>query len=208
MSIEPVLTIRGLRRRFGERWVLNGIDLDVYRGERLAVLGPNGCGKTTLLRCIAGTLAPTTGSVRIGGHGFGSLDARRLVGVSLSQERSFYMRLSGRANLLFFARIRGHSARVATRIVSELEDELELWKILSERTDRCSTGMLQQLGFARALMGDPALLVLDEPTRSLDEEAIGRFWAAIDRRTEAAVVLATHRSDDIARCAKRVVVTP
>jgi ABC-type multidrug transport system ATPase subunit len=201
---QPTLIVRRLERRFGDRRVLNGVDLELAPGERVALTGPNGSGKTTMVRCVAGTLEPTSGSVRIGGHPAGSIDARRLIGVSLSQERSFYMRLSGQANLLFFARVRGHSRGSARRMVRELEDELELGSILRERADRCSTGMLQQLGFARALLGEPALLLLDEPTRSLDEGAVERLWSAIGRRVRTALLLATHRHEDLDLCGRRV----
>jgi ABC-type multidrug transport system ATPase subunit len=170
-------------------------------GERIALCGPNGSGKTTVLRCIAGTVTPDGGSISIGGHPAGSLEARRLVGASFSQERSFYLRLTGHDNLLFFARLRVAGKREALRRVEALEDELELAAIVRERVDRCSTGMIQQLALARALLGEPRLLLLDEPTRSLDHEAVERLWGALDRRRDwLALVIATHRSEDIERC--------
>jgi len=205
---QPILAIRALGRRFGEHEILRGFDLTVSAGDRVALLGPNGSGKTTMLRCVAGTLKPTNGSVLICGHRAGSVEARRMIGVSFSQERSFYMRLSGRANLLVFARVRGHSRGSARRIVTELEQELELEEILRERADQCSTGMLQQLGFARALLGDPPLLLLDEPTRSLDECAVTRLWNAIGRRANTALLLATHRQEDIELCGRRIDLSP
>jgi ABC-type multidrug transport system ATPase subunit len=111
--VEPVLAIDDVTRRFGERVVLSGLSLAVGSGERVALRGPNGVGKTTLLRCIAGTLEVTSGSIRVGGHPAGSLAARRSIGISLSQERSFYMRLSGAENLRLFAGVRGLSRRAA-----------------------------------------------------------------------------------------------
>ena len=166
--------------------------------------GPNGSGKTTLLRCLAGTLIPSSGEISIGGYRPGTLEARRLIGVSLSQERSFYLRLSGRANLRFFSRLRWDSERTASRQVRELEEELEITELASLRVDRCSTGMIQQLAFARALLGRPKLLLLDEPTRSLDDDAIKRFWAAIERRAGTALIVATHREDDLKHCEERL----
>jgi ABC-type multidrug transport system ATPase subunit len=199
-----VLTVEGLWRSFGARAIVRSLDLAVAPGERFAVIGPNGSGKTTVLRCIAGTLAPTSGRIRVCGHDSGTLEARRLVGVSLSQERSFYLRLSGRENLLFFARVRGLRAGEADRIVTSLSEELDLESILAKRVDRCSTGMVQQLAFARALIGDPALLLLDEPTRSLDQDAFGRLWAALERRPGTALLIATHNEEDVERCQQRV----
>lgn len=199
-----LVDVRGLVRRFGGREVIRGLDLKLRAGARTALVGPNGSGKTTLLRCIAGTLTPNSGEVRIDGERAGTLAARRLVGTSLSQERSFYLRLSGRTNLLFFARLRHTRARDARREVAELEEELELAEIASRRADACSTGMLQQLAFARALLGRPSVVLLDEPTRSLDEQATGHIWAALDRRPDIAVLIATHRDDDLDRCDSRV----
>lgn len=195
-----ILSVEGLSRGFGRREVLRRLDVTLLRGERLAVRGQNGSGKTTLLRCIAGTLAPSSGRVTVEGHPAGSLPACGAMGVSLSQERSFHLRLSGHEQLLFAARLRGAEPRSAGREVAAVEEELELGAVAARRVDKCSTGMVQQLAFARALLCDPRLLLLDEPTRSLDKEAMDRLWAALDRRPSAAVVLATHRQDDLDRC--------
>jgi len=194
------LRVEELRREFRGRSVLRGLDLRVEAGERLAVSGVNGSGKTTLLRCIAGSLTPTSGDIFVAGHKAGSRAALSLTGVSLSQERSFYLRLTGRTNLRFFARLRSGSRQAARREVEALEEELELREIAAERCDRCSTGMLQQLAFARALLGRPRLLLLDEPTRSLDAAASERLWTALDRRKDVAAVIATHRREEIQRC--------
>lgn len=199
-----VLTVEGLCRRFGKLEVVRSLDLALGAGGRVALSGPNGSGKTTVLRCVAGTLAPTSGRIRIGGHEAGTLEAQRLIGVSLSQERSFYLRLSGRENLFFFARVRRYGTKEAARRVAALSEELELESILRQRVDRCSTGMVQQLAFARALIGDPALLLLDEPTRSLDQDALARLWAALDRRPKTTLLIATHNEEDLERCDERI----
>jgi ABC-type multidrug transport system ATPase subunit len=199
-----LLAIEGLGRRFGDREVIESLSLVLDAGKRVALRGPNGSGKTTLIRCIAGTVTPTRGRISVGGHPAGSVAARRLIGVSLSQERSFYMRLSGHANLLCFARLRGASESEAAGQVEALEQELEIDSFASQHAHTYSAGMLQQLALARALIGDPPLLLLDEPTRSLDESAIGRFWGALDRRPHAAVLLASHQRDDLAHCDDQV----
>ena len=200
MAGGDVLVVNGLARRFRDRDVVRSLDLRLEPGERVALRGPNGSGKTTVLRCVAGTLIPTAGTITIGGHPAGELEARRLVGASLSQERSFYLRLTGHANLVFYARLRARSTAQAEAAVRALEEELELDHIVAERVDRCSSGMIQQLGIARALLGDPALLVLDEPTKSLDDAARERLWAAVERRSRVALLIATHVDHDVERC--------
>jgi ABC-type multidrug transport system ATPase subunit len=198
------VVVTALTRRFGGRTVLRELSLTLRRGERLAVLGHNGAGKTTLLRCLAGTLTPSSGSVLVGGHAPARPEVRAQIGAVLPGERSFALRLSGRENLRFFARVRLRGARRAERAVAELIDELALGEIVERRVSACSSGMLQQLAFARALLGTPAVLLLDEPTRSLDDGATARLWAAVDRRPALAVLIATHRAEDVNRCGARL----
>ena len=124
--------LAGVGRRFGSRVVVSAFDLVLRKRDRVALCGPNGSGKTTILRCAAGTVIPTEGSVLVAGHRAGTLNARRAVGVSLSQDRSFYLRLSGRENLLFFAGVRGFRRREAKLGVRKLEEELSLSSILEE----------------------------------------------------------------------------
>ena len=204
IATRAALAVRGLTRDFGTFRAFGPIDLEVAPEERIALRGPNGSGKTTFLRCLTGTLTPTAGEALVGGDPAGTLRARRRVGASLSAERSFYLRLSGWANLMLFARLRHGRGPTAQRQVAALVEELELEDIAPRRTDSCSTGMLQQLAFARALLGEPRLLLLDEPTRSLDAGAIERLWGALDRRPDVAVLVATHRPEDVERCGRQL----
>jgi len=128
-----MIAVEQLTRTFGRLTVLDGLSLAIEPGERVALYGPNGSGKTTLLRCVLGTVTPTTGTVTVGGHSAGTFAARSLIGVSLAQERSFYLRLSGRENLILFARLRGLSRRAAASRVSELVHELELVEVAGKR---------------------------------------------------------------------------
>jgi len=203
-----MIEVDGLTRRFGDQVVLRDLSLRVEPGERVALAGPNGAGKTTLLRCILGTLLPTSGTVTVAGHPAGSVAARALVGTSLSQERSFYMRLTGHENLLLHARLRGLGKRSAAARVRELVRELDVEKIAARRADRCSTGQLQQLAFARGLVGAPRVILLDEPTRSLDADARERMWAALARRADVVVVVASHLADDVERATRVLAVEP
>lgn len=197
-----MIAIEGVHRSFGRREVLTGVDLAVQPGERVALRGPNGSGKSTLLRCVLGAVEPSAGTVTVGGFRAGSVEARELIGATLSQDRSFYLRLTGLKNLLFFARLRRPTLAEARADVDRVVEELELGEIAAKRVSRCSTGMVQQLGFARALLGEPSVLLLDEPTRSLDEGASKRLWAALERRPRVAVLIATHRHEDTDRCGR------
>ena len=130
IATRAALAVRGLTRDFGTFRAFGPIDLEVAPEERIALRGPNGSGKTTFLRCLTGTLTPTAGEALVGGDPAGTLPARRRVGASLSVERSFYLRLSGWANLLFFARLRQDSESAARGQVEALVAELELEDIV------------------------------------------------------------------------------
>lgn len=201
MPSSPVAELRAVRCVLGGRSVIDGLDLEIAPGARLGLRGPNGSGKTTLIRCLAGVLAPTSGTITVGGAPAGSTDARRRTATCFSHGRPLYLRLTGRENLELSARLR--LSRAAARdAVNAVVEELELTAIAAERVERCSTGMVAQLNLARALLAEPALLLLDEPTRAMDTDAAARCWAAIDRRPRTALVLASHRPEDQARCSE------
>jgi ABC-type multidrug transport system ATPase subunit len=195
------IEVRGLTRRFRSRTVLNGIDLTISRRARAGLWGPNGSGKTTLLRCLAGTLTPSAGWALVLGHAPGSRLARQATGVCLGQERAFYGRLSGRENLLFAARMRLRP-EAAARAVAEVCDELGLVSFADQPVERCSSGMRARLAVGRALLGHPELVLLDEPTRSLDDRATELVQAALDRRPDVTVVIASPRREDLDWCSQ------
>lgn len=183
--------------RFGRRQVFSGLDLDVAAGERVHLGGPNGSGKTTLLRCLAGTLAVRSGSISVYGSAATTRWSRAHLGVSLNPEQAFYLRLSGHDNLLLAARLRVPAALV-NREVDSIERELDI-SFAGERVQTYSSGMRSRLAMARALLGEPPLLLLDEPTRSLDSEGRSSFWAAVERRGVACVI-ASHLASDRDNC--------
>lgn len=204
----PSLQVQNVTRRFGDRKVLDDLSFSARPGDRVGLIGANGSGKTTLLRCIAGTLLYESGRIEVEGFETGSLEARGRIGVSFSQERSFHLRLTGHENLFFFARMKGWSSDFCSQKISEVSDELELGRITPYRVGQYSTGMIQQLSLARALLGDPRLVLLDEPTRSLDEEARERLWQALGARRNSVVLIATHLTSDIERCTELLEFSP
>ncbi|MFI0793946.1 ATP-binding cassette domain-containing protein [Micromonospora rubida] len=194
-----MLRLDGAGRAFGRRLVFSGLDLEVPPGIRLLLTGGNGTGKTTLLRCLAGTLALSTGRATIAGWPAGSPAARLLVGVALAPEQTLSGRLSGHDNLMLVARMRLPS-RKATAAVAQVEEEFAIDEYARLPAQRCSAGMRARISVARALLGDPPVLLFDEPGRSLDAGTRALFWAALDRRPGLTCVLASHLDEDRARC--------
>ena len=192
----PALLLAGVRKDYGDRAVLRGVDLQLPWGEVAALFGDNGAGKTTLLRIAAGLTRPDAGEVRIGGrrvHGRGG-NARRLIGFA-GHQTLLYNDLSCRENLLFYARlyrVQDAPARIAAALAQVN---------LSERADRrvrtLSHGMQKRLSMARAMLHRPAVLLLDEPESGLDAasaDTLGRLlreWAAAGRTA----LLTTHRAE-------------
>ncbi|MFI5835417.1 ATP-binding cassette domain-containing protein [Micromonospora sp. NPDC051300] len=189
-----MLELRQGGRRFGRRWAFSGLDLSLSTGDRALLTGPNGAGKTTLLRCLAGTLTLSAGRATVAGHPVGTAAARRLTGVCLAPEQGLYQELSARENLALVARIR-LDRPAAARAVARVEEELDIGDYASVPVGRCSAGMRARVSIARALVGDPALVVLDEPDRSLDARSRARLWAALDRRTDLTCVVVSHHAD-------------
>jgi ABC-type multidrug transport system ATPase subunit len=192
------ISVRHLARTFGTRTVLRHVTFDVPTGSILCLMGANGSGKTTLLEILATVLSPTSGRVTI--HGL-DVDrertaVRRLVGFGLSTLHSFYPQLSARQNLEFFAAAHGLASRQAQARIGLLLDALSLREAASTRVQQFSDGMTAKLSIARALIADPPVLLLDEPTKSLDDDArrIVRemVMRPTARREPRSVVWSTH----------------
>jgi ABC-2 type transport system ATP-binding protein len=190
---------------------LDDVSFDLAQGLTLAVLGPNGAGKTTLLKVLATLILPEKGTVEINGWKLGRDDERikGCVGLVASCERSFYWRLTGRQNLEFFAAMCGLYGR---NMQSRIEELRELFKIdfLDKRFDSYSTGMQQKCGLLRAMLHDPAVLLFDEPTKSLDYQAADELRNFIKndlvKKQKKTVIFTTHHLNETMDFADRFLV--
>jgi heme ABC exporter ATP-binding subunit CcmA len=168
---EPALSLAGLRRDFGERTALEGVDVSLAVGESLVVLGPNGAGKTTLLRILATLLRPSSGEVRVLGARLPgeAWKARGRIGF-LGHEPLLYRDLSGRENLRFHANLHGMRGEPAEARIGELLAAVGMERRAEQRVAELSAGMRQRLAVCRCVLHEPELLLLDEPDSNLDAE--------------------------------------
>jgi ABC-2 type transport system ATP-binding protein len=194
--------------RGGETVALKDVSFSAASAEVLALLGPNGSGKTTALKLISTMLLPDAGSVQVGGCD-ARRDAgrvRRQVGIAVAAERSFFPRLSARENLDFFAALDEVSRSERAQRIKHVLSDTGLAEQADTLVMKFSSGMYQRLGIARALVKRPSVLLLDEPTRSLDAANTAHFWATIRAlaQQQSTVLLATHNFAEAAAVADRL----
>jgi ABC-2 type transport system ATP-binding protein len=196
------------RERGGETIALKDVSFSAAPAEVLALLGPNGSGKTTTLKLISTMLLPDAGSVRVAGcdtRGDSGL-VRRRVGIAIATERSFFPRLSARENLDFFAALDEVSRRERRERIAEVLSETGLEEQSDTLVMKFSSGMFQRLGIARALVKRPAVLLLDEPTRSMDAATTAHFWTTIRAlaKQKTTILIATHNFAEATAVADRL----
>ncbi len=192
------IELRGLTKRYGSFTAVEDVSLDVSAGQVLGLLGPNGAGKTTTIKMMAGLVTPTAGTARLGGYDIGRQRSRAVqqIGAVLEGSRNVYWSLSAWQNLLYFGRLKGlRGAEIKPR-AERLLRELELWDRRAEPVGGFSRGMQQKVAIAAALVTDPPIVLLDEPTIGLDVEAARTVRQWVDRlaREEGkTVILTTHQ---------------
>ena len=202
-SREPVVEAVGLTKRYGDLAAVDGVDLTVHRGEVFGFLGPNGAGKTTTLRMLLGLVSPTSGRASVLGRPPGDRDALRRTG-SLVEGPGFYPYLSGRANLEVMAR---YAAVPASGVMPAL-DLVDLAGRAGDKFGTYSLGMKQRLGVAAALLKDPELVILDEPTNGLDPQGMRdmrRLIADLGSQGRT-VILSSHLLGEVQAICERVAV--
>ena len=198
-----------LGKRFDDFWAVSDFHLSVAAGEVVAVLGPNGAGKTTTVRMLASLLRPTRGRARVAGYDTvtAGLEVRRHVGV-LTEQHGLYTRMPAYEYLESFGKIYGLDGELLTRRIARWMTYFGLWDVRSWRIGTYSKGMRQKLALARALLHEPPVLLLDEPTSAMDPESARLVREAIRglRSQERAILLCTHNLYEAETLADRIAI--
>ena len=187
---------------------VDGVDIQIQRGEIFGLLGPNGAGKSTTIRMLCTLLEPTSGTAHVNGYDIvrQANDVRRSLGTVLAGERSIYWKLTGRENLEYFAALYHIPPAVAKKRVDELIERMELKDRANELVEKYSTGMRQRVAIAKALLARPPILLLDEPTLGLDPQAARnlRELIATLKQEGHTILLTTHYMEEADQLSDRI----
>jgi ABC-2 type transport system ATP-binding protein len=204
-----LIEIAGLTKRFGSFTAVDDITFNVARGEVLGFLGPNGAGKSTTMRMLAGFMIPTAGTARICGHDVqgDGVSARRVLGF-LPEGAPTYPEMTVTAFLNFCARIRGYAGEELAQRVGHAVDLTRLGSVLLQPVETLSKGFKRRVGLAQALLHDPPVLVLDEPTDGLDPNQKHEVRTLIAQMApEKAIVISTHILEEVdAVCSRAIII--
>jgi ABC-2 type transport system ATP-binding protein len=201
------LTIERLGKRYGQRWALRDLSMRCEPG-LLGLVGPNGAGKTSLMRMIATLLEPTEGTIRWNGQDIRTHGAalRQVLGY-LPQDFGVYREFSGRQFLRYLAAMKGLPKPLAHRRVDELLEIVQIEQVADQKLPTYSGGMKQRIGIAQALLNDPELLIVDEPTAGLDPAERVRFRTLLSSLTSNRIILlSTHIISDVEAVASRLMI--
>jgi ABC-2 type transport system ATP-binding protein len=200
---EPAIEVRSLTRRFGAFTAVDAISFDVAAGEVFGFLGANGAGKTTAIRMLIGLLAPTSGSARVAGFDVGTQaeKVKRHIGY-MSQRFSLYEDLTVRENITLYGGIYGLSDRAITDRTAALAERLDLGRDLDTRVKAIPLGWKQKLAFSVAVLHEPKVVFLDEPTGGVDPITRRQFWELIYATAArgTTVFVTTHYMDEAEYC--------
>ena len=188
-----MIELRGVGKSFGTKRAVDGLDMTVRPGELYAFLGPNGAGKTTTIKMICGLLAPSEGTVLVGGHPAGSEGARRLLGY-VPDQPYLYDKLTGREFLRFIVEMYGVDPAAGASKIDEMIETFEMRDFIDDLCESYSQGMKQRVVFASALVHEPKVLVVDEPLVGLDPRSarIVKNMFVAQARAGAAVLMSIH----------------
>lgn len=206
---EPMIVIENLTKRFGPFTAVNNIGFSVARGEVLGFLGPNGAGKSTTMKMVTGFLAPTSGTARVCGHDIvtSTLAAQREIGY-LPEGAPAYGDMTPRSFLQFIARVRRLSGRAADEAIERAADATELGGVLEQPIDTLSKGFRRRVGLAQAILHNPPVLIMDEPTDGLDPNQKFEVRKLIGRMAkDKAIVISTHILEEVdAICTRALII--
>lgn len=187
---------------------VDGVSLQIERGEIFGLLGPNGAGKTTTIRMLCTLLEPTSGTARLNGYDIlkEANKVRQSLGTVLAGERSIYWKLTARENLEYFAALYHIPPAVARKRIDELMQRMELTERAGELVEKYSTGMKQRVAISRALLAHPPVLLLDEPTLGLDPQAARRVREVIRELKDEGhtILLTTHYMEEADQLSDRI----
>lgn len=203
-----MIEVRDLTKRYGPAVAVSDVSFDAKKGEVLGFLGPNGAGKTTTMRVITGYLPPTSGAVKVAGHDVveESIEARKHTGY-LPENPPVYTDMRVKEYLAFAARIKGVPRRDVARRISEVSEKCAITDVQRRPIGKLSKGYRQRVGLAQALIHNPDVLVLDEPTAGLDPKQIIETRELIRGLAgQHTVILSTHILPEVSRTCDRVVV--
>ena len=196
-------------KRYGSKTAVHELDLDIPPGELFAFLGPNGAGKTTTIKMMCGLLYPTSGTVLIGGHDLRRDGDRARQLLSYVPDQPFlYEKLTGREFLQFIADMYGLPRGQAQARIAEVIEQFELQDFVDDLTERFSHGMRQRTVFASALVHEPQVLIVDEPTVGLDPHSVRRLKDLLRRQADrgTTVFLSSHSLDVVQELADRIAI--
>jgi ABC-2 type transport system ATP-binding protein len=203
-----MIEVENLTKRYGPTLAVSDVSFNVQKGEILGFLGPNGAGKTTTMRVITGYLPPTEGRVRVAGYDVVEepLDAKRRIGY-LPESPPVYPDMTVREYLAFVARIKGLSRRDIKSRIDEVSEKCAVTDVQNRQIGKLSKGYRQRVGLAQALIHNPDVLILDEPTAGLDPKQIIETRELIKRLAgQHTIVLSTHILPEVSKTCQRVVV--
>ncbi|TGB01435.1 ABC transporter ATP-binding protein [Halobacillus salinus] len=199
--METILQLKNISQQFGERKILNHIEFDINKGEIFGLLGPSGAGKTTLVKMMTGTLVPTAGEVFMNGEKLPSLQQMSQYGF-MAQSDALYQELTASENLDFFGSLYKMSKTYRKQRIQEVMEMVDLSEHLHQTVETYSGGMKRRLSLAAALIHEPELIILDEPTVGIDPVLRQSIWEELKRLKDRGVtiVVTTHVMDEAEKC--------
>ena len=201
------IQIENLVKRFGEVTALDGLSLDIEEGEIFGLLGPNGAGKSTIINILSGLLGPTQGSAKVGGYDIARdpVEVKKIIGVC-PQHSAYYKYMTGRENIKLFGDLHGMPQALINERSARLIEKIGLEEAADRKSDGYSGGMVRRINLAMALINDPEIAFLDEPTVAMDPQSRRATWDFIEefRSSGKTVILTTHYIEEAEELADRV----